>query len=82
MWIGATRNNNETPLALTWCKTVKALGVYLSYNKEELLQKNFYDKLKGIQKSLVRLWSWRGLSRVTIIKSLLLPKVFYTDCFR
>ena len=65
--------------ALTWCKTVKALGVYFSHNKEELLQKNFYDKLKGI-KSLVRLWSWRGLSlfgKVTIIKSLLLPKVSY-----
>ena len=79
MWIGATRNNTETPLPLTWCKTVKALGVYFSYNKEELLQKNFYDKLKGI-KSLVRLWSWRGLSlfgKVTIIKSLLLPKVSY-----
>jgi len=48
MWIGATRNNTETPLALTWCKTLKALGIYFSYNKQELLQKNFYDKLKGI----------------------------------
>ena len=79
MWIGSSRNNTETPLALKWCKTVKALGVHFSYNNEESVQKNFYDKLRGI-KSQIRLWSWRGLSlfgKVTIIKSLLLPKVLY-----
>ena len=79
MWIGSSRNNTETPLALKWCKTVKALGVHFSYNNEESVQKNFYDKLRGI-KSQIRLWSWTGLSlfgKVTIIKSLLLPKVLY-----
>ena len=81
MWIGSSRNNTKTPLALKWCKTVKALGVHFSYNNEESLQKNFYDKLRGI-KSQMRLWSWRGLSlfgKVTIIKSLLLPKVLYVS---
>ena len=45
------------------------------------MQKNFYDKLRGI-KSQIRLWSWRGLSlfgKVTIIKSFLLPKVLYVS---
>ena len=56
MWIGSSRNNIETPLALKWRKTVKALGVHFSYNNEESVQKNFYDKLKGI-KSQIRLWS-------------------------
>ena len=79
MWIGSSRNNSETPLALKWRKTVKALGVHFSYNNEESVQKNFYGKLTGM-KSQIRLWSWRGLSllgKVTIIKSLLLPKVLY-----
>ena len=79
MWIGASRNNSETPLALKWHKTVKALGVHFSYNNKESVQKNFYHKLRGI-KSPIRLWSWRGLSlfgKVTIIKSFLLPKVLY-----
>ena len=52
-------------------------GVHFSCNNEESVQKNFYDKLRGI-KSQMRLWSWRGLSlfgKVTIFKSLLLPKV-------
>ena len=79
MWIGSSRNNVETPLALKWCKTTKALGVHFSYNNEEFFKKNFYDKLRGI-KSQIRLWSWRGLSlfgKVTIINTLLLPKVTY-----
>ena len=50
MWIGPSRNNIETPLAMEWCKTIKALGIYFSYNynNEESLKKNFYDKLRGI----------------------------------
>ena len=60
LWIGSCRNNTETPLVLKRCKTVKALGVHFSYNNEESVQRNFYDKLKGI-KSPISLWSWRGL---------------------
>ena len=79
MWIGSSRNNTETPLALKWRMTVKALGVHSNYNNKESLQKNFYNKLRGI-KSQICLWSWRGLSlfaKVTIINSFLLPKVLY-----
>ena len=57
----------------------KALGVHFSYNSEESLQKNFYDKISDIKKQ-IHLWSWRGLSllgKVFIIKSLLLPKLIY-----
>ena len=49
MWIGSSRNNTETPLALKWRKTAKALGVHFSYNNEESVQKNFYDKLREIK---------------------------------
>ena len=79
MWIGSSHNNTETPLALKWRKMVKALGVHFCYNNDESVQKNFYDKLKGI-KSQIRLRSWRGLSlfgKVTIIKNLLPLKVLY-----
>ena len=81
MWIGSSRKNSETPLALKWRKTVKALGVHFSYNNGESVQKNFYDKLTGM-KSQIRLWSWRGLP--CLVRSLLLrvyyfPK-FYTSC--
>ena len=35
MWIGSCRDKSETPLSLKWCKTMKALGVQFTYNKEE-----------------------------------------------
>ena len=59
--------------------SVKALGIVFTYNEVDLLQKNFYDKLKDIRMR-TRLWSCRGLSlygKVTIIKSLLIPKMLY-----
>ena len=79
MWIGSSRQNTETPLGLKWCNSVKALGIVFTYNEVDLLQKNFYDKLKNIRMQ-TRLWSCRGLSlygKVTIIKSLLILKMLY-----
>ena len=77
MWIGSCRDSPEMPLSLKWCKSVKALGVHFSYNREVSFQKNFYDKITKSKKQIHQ-WSWRGLSffgKVSIIKSLLLPKL-------
>ena len=79
MWVGSCRQNTGTPLGLNWCNSIKALGIVFTYNEVESLQKNFYDKLKHIRMQ-TKLWSCRGLSlcgKVTIIKSLLLPKMLY-----
>ena len=79
MWIGSLRDSTATPLGLTWCKSVKALGIVFTYNANIQLQKNFYDKLKDIR-TQTRLWSCRGLSlygKVTIIKSFLFPKMLH-----
>ena len=79
MWIGSLKDSTATPVGLTWCKSVKALGIVFTYNANVQLQKNFYDKLKDIR-TQTRLWSCRGLSlygKVTIIKSFLLPKMLY-----
>ena len=79
MWIGTCRESNACPLGIKWCKQAKALGIYFTYNENDYLQSNFYDKLKTIRPQ-IRLWSWRGLSlhgKATIIKCLLLPKMMY-----
>jgi len=78
MCIGSCRDSPERPLSLKWCKIVKSLGVHYSYNKEVSFQKNFY-KITEIKKQIHQ-WSWRGLSlfgKVSIIKSLLLPKLVH-----
>ena len=79
MWIGSSRDSTATPLGLTWCGSIKALGIVFTYNTTVQLQTNFYDKLKDIR-TQTRSWSCQGLSlfvKITIIKSFLLPKMLY-----
>ena len=53
MWIGSCRASPEKPLSLKWCKSVKALGVHFSYNREVSFQKNFYDKITEIKNKYI-----------------------------
>ena len=57
----------------------EALGVFYTYDQKLLLEKNFIENLDKIKK-LLNVWSSRGLSiygKVTIIKSLVIPKFVY-----
>ena len=80
MWLGSLKGNEMKPLGIKWpSNPIKALGVFFSYDKKLLFQKNFSERLDKIKK-LINIWSSRGLSlygKVTIIKTLLLPKVVY-----
>ena len=80
MWIGTLKDSEMKPLGIKWPQDpIKALGVFFSYDKQLLYLKNFSDKLDDIKK-LINIWSSRGLSlygKVTIIKTLLLPKIVY-----
>ena len=66
----------------TWpSEPIKALGVFFTYDQSLLYEKNFQDKLDNMNK-LTNIWSSRGLSiygKVTIIKSLLIPKLMYVS---
>jgi len=81
LWIGSLKGSKMKPLGIKWPQDpIKALGIFFSYDKKLLYLKNFTEKLDEIKK-LINIWSSRGLSlygKVTIIKSLLLPKVVYT----
>ena len=58
---------------------IKALGVYYTYDIKLPHEKNFIERLDSVKK-LISIWSSRGLSlygKVTIIKSLLIPKFVY-----
>ena len=78
MWIGSQKNNDEKPLGINWpSEPIKALGVFFTYDQSLLYEKNFQNKLDNMKK-LTNIWSSRGLSiygKVTIIKSLLIPKL-------
>ena len=80
MWIGSSRSNKLKPFGIKWPdEPIKALGVYYTYDIKLLHEKNFIERLDSVKK-LLNIWSSRGLSlygKVTIIKSLLIPKFVY-----
>ena len=80
MWIGSSRSNKLKSFGIKWPdEPIKALGVYYTYDIKLLHEKNFIERLDSVKK-LINIWSSRGLSlygKVTIIKSLLIPKFVY-----
>ena len=68
------------PFGIKWPnEPIKALGVYYTYDIRLLHDKNVIERLDSVKK-LINIWSSRGLSlcgKVTIIKSLLIPKFVY-----
>jgi hypothetical protein len=49
MWLGKARDSNNKLLGLKWVKGVKALGIYYSYDENEMVEKNFTEKLKELK---------------------------------
>ena len=66
------------PFGIKWPdEPITALGVVFTYDQNLIYEKNFKDKVFKIKK-VINIWSSRGLSlygKVTIIKSLVLPKL-------
>ena len=51
MWIGSSRENKTKPFGIKWCsEPIKALGVYYSYDKKLLHEKNFIENLDSVKK--------------------------------
>ena len=80
MWIGSSRGNKTKPVGIKWpSEPIKSLGVFYSCDQKLLRKKNFIEKLDSIKK-LMNLWLSRSLSlygKITIIKSLIMPKFVY-----
>ena len=80
LWLGSSRFRKDKILNLRLCeKPVLALGVYFSYDEELAAQKNFFDKLGPLKKTL-NIWSSRDISiygRINIVKTLALSKLTF-----
>jgi len=51
MWIGSLRGKMEEPFSIKWLKTpIKALGVYFTYDRKLLKEKNFIERLDSIKR--------------------------------
>ena len=78
-----TKKHHKKPLSLSEIKIrtgcFKTLGVWFSKNVKEMVSLNFEERLEDMRKILC-IWNARNLSlkgRITIIKSLVLPKVIF-----
>ena len=80
LWLGQGRNRNDNFADINWGKnSVKALGVHFGYNKKDMENKNWTEKIEKI-KSFLRCWNIRDVSlqgRVLIIKTMALSKIVY-----
>ena len=81
LWIGSLLKKNDIkPFGIKWPdEPIKALGAFFTHDQNLIYEKNFKDKVFKIKK-LINIWSSRGLSlygKVTVIKSLVLPKLVY-----
>ena len=81
MWIGSFKSHVDMPFGVNWQKCVKVLGVFITYDVQLLVEKNFKQRLKNV-KNTINSWKIhvRGLSiygKVNIVKSILFPKMIY-----
>ena len=80
LWLGLGRNRNDNFSNINWRKSsIKALGVYFGYDKKEIEELNWKNKLQAI-KNICNKWKYRDLTfqgRVLILKTLALSQVVY-----
>ena len=80
LWLGRGRNRGDNFADINWGKdSVKALGVFFGYNKQDIEERNWRSKVELIKKILNK-WKYRDLTmqgRILIVKSLALSQVVY-----
>jgi hypothetical protein len=61
MQIGSLQNCENEPLGVKWKTCVKFLGIFITYDVQILVEKNFKQRLKKFRNA-IKLWKSRGLS--------------------
>jgi len=81
--LGNCGQSNNVPDTIAGLKCVsgsfKALGIHFNNNLDDMLQKNFMEKVKKLH-VLINIWSQRDLSlkgKVIVLKSILIPTVLF-----
>ena len=49
MWIGSLRNCESEPLGVKWKTCIKLLGIFITYDVQLLVEKNFKQRLKKLK---------------------------------
>ena len=80
LWIGSLNDSESKPLGIKWpTEPIKALGVFFTYDQKLSHLKNFSEKIDDIKKLHDQYLVLSIHGKVTLIKSLLIPKIVYTS---
>ena len=82
VWIGASKNRNDTPCGIRWTKDpIKALGIWFLTDSDRMQQLNIDERIKKLQ-TVLNIWSQRNLSlkgKITVIQTLALSQILYVS---
>ena len=79
IWIGASSNFRHKPLGLKWTRGAICLGVYISNNLKEMINKNYSERLNKVE-NILKLWTLRKLTlkgKVLVTNTLIIPQLIY-----
>ena len=80
LWLGRGKNRKDNFADINWKNdSIKALGVFFGYNKQDIEEKNWRNKVEMV-KNILNKWKYRDLSmqgRILIVKTLALSQVVY-----
>ena len=80
IWLGPGKPPFTLPHKIKWSnKPIKILGIYFSCDYEEMIDINYSNKIKAIQR-MIFMWQQRDLSltgKVLIIKALAMSQILY-----
>ena len=79
LWLGSWRQRKDKIFNLQISEEpVYALGIHFAYERDTVLQRNFWDKLISLKKKLLNIWAQRDISfygKIDQVKSLALSKL-------
>ena len=79
LWLGSLKECNDKPMGIEWPEAIQILGIYISYNKIESLNKKNEEKIK-VLKAKLNMWKRRNLTltgKILILKTFGISQVLY-----
>ena len=78
--LGSLKNRYRNIFGIKVCSYTKCLGIYIGHDTDMCVQKNWYDKIKDLEK-ILHVWKKRKLTifgKTCIINTLALSKLYYS----
>ena len=84
IWIGSAGNRNDSygiNTDIVWSKVVRILGIYFTFDDNEMIKLNYENKLNSL-KCLLGMWKQSNLStlgKITVVKPFAISQFIYTS---